>query len=165
MRCTLTKELNSPGVYLRSVVQPMYFFNYRTAEISKPCELSPVGVTIFEVSGITSNQCTLWLLKQVVLTANCMVIHQVACGELSNSFKEARMSPSCLCNQFIQTASIFYWHTCSKVLHMVITQEVSDASQHIFGLNSQHMYSNWAIRNPIWPDGACHDKINQKLVH
>lgn len=66
-----------------------------------------------------------------------MVIHQVVCKELSNPFKEAWISPSCLCNQFIQTASIFYWHTCSKVLDMVITQEASDASQHILGLNSQ----------------------------
>lgn len=113
-------------------------FKYGIGEISKPCESSQGGIiTIFEVSGITSNHCTLWLLKQVVLTANCMSIHQVVFGELSNPFKEAWMSSSCLCNQFIQTASIFYCHSCNKVLHMVITQEASDASQHFFCVNSQ----------------------------
>lgn len=32
------------------------------------------------------------------------------------------MTPHSLCNQFIQTASIFYWHSCNKVLRSVIAQ-------------------------------------------
>lgn len=144
---------------LVKLIHSQFIFNYRTTEISKPCELSPGGVvTIFWVSGITSSHCTLWLLKQVVLTANCMVIHQAVFGELSNPFQEAWISSSCLCNQFIQTASIFYWHTCRKVLHMVITQEASDAYQ----FTAYVQYLSYEVFNFALL-GACHDEINWKL--
>ena len=98
-------------------------FKHKTADISKSYEVSLACIiTIFEVSVITSNHCTQWPLKQVALTAKCMAIYQVVFGELSEPFKEPWISSHCLCNLFIQTAPIFYWHSANKVLHMVITQ-------------------------------------------